>query len=106
MHQIADPLTMQETCRNRSRQASLYGQVNKGFQTLYVSKELGINVGAKTFIFYYFTTLQRPQRLRQVEGGNFIFHSKHVQQRPQQVVGGVSLQQHWQYLNISIERGL
>ena len=48
-----DHPTKQKACRNKSRQAFMYGQVNTGFQFLRVSKEFGTNV--KTKILYTFT---------------------------------------------------
>ena len=64
MHQIGDLFMKQETCRNRSRQASLYEQVYKRFQTLYASKEIGINVEAKEKNFYlllFYNTLETAE---------------------------------------------
>ena len=66
--QIADPLTKQGACRDRLRQALMFGQVDTGFQFLCVSKELGTNVKAK-ILYFYSTTPQRPHRLQRVGGG-------------------------------------
>ena len=61
--EIADPLTKPEACRDRSRQALMYGQVDTGFQFRRVSKEPGPNVYTKIFVLYSITQQDKPSRL-------------------------------------------
>ena len=64
----SQPSNEAESLPNRSKQAFLYGQVSTRLQFLHVSKEVGTNVKTK-LSYFYSTTLQRSQKLRQVEGG-------------------------------------
>ena len=76
--EIADPLTKPEACRDRSRQALMYGQVDTGFQFRRVSKEPGTNVHTKNFMFHSITQQDRPSCLDRSTWVLVLFVSKEL----------------------------
>ena len=60
---IADPLTKPEACRDRSRQALMYGQVDTEFQFRHASKEPGTYVYTKILVLHPITQQEKPSCL-------------------------------------------